>query len=99
MRQNATEGRDDMRGVVVLPGWGDEREATPREQLLSDRVAALEERLEQMRTSRRVLMRLWERAEQEKRVQVDNLRRENARLRRQNGHLARLIWEEKICHR
>lgn len=90
---------DGQAELVVWPGWGDEREESAREVWLSDKVAALEERLEQMRLSRRVLMRLWERAEEEKRVELANLRRENERLRRQNVRLARTAWSARICHR
>lgn len=97
VRQEVTEvwgGR-----LVVLPGLGGEREVSAQEQLLRDKVAALEERLEQMRISRRVLMRILERAEQDNRVELGNLRRENERLRRQNGLLARRAWNLRIGHR
>lgn len=85
--------------LVVLQGLGRERDVTAVELVLRDKVAALEERLEQMRLSRRVLMRILERTEQDSRVELENLRRENERLRRQNLRLARTAWNERICHR
>lgn len=78
--------------LVVLPGQGDKREVSLGELLLRERVAALEERLEQMKLSRRVLMKILERSEQEKQVVVANLRRENERLRQQNGRLIKIAW-------
>ena len=85
-------------GLELLPCFGGDGEATPLELALRQRVAALEERLEQMRLSRRVLMRILERTEQDRRVELENLRRENDRLRRKNHLLARLSWEN-ICKR
>lgn len=79
--------------LVLLPGFGGERDISVAEQLLRQRVEALEERLEQMKVSRRVLMRILERAEQDKQVELDNLRRENMRLRRHNLILAKSAWQ------
>lgn len=79
--------------LVLLAGLGGERDISLAEQLLRQRVEALEERLEQMKLSRRVLMRILERAEQDKQVELGNLRRENQRLRRQNLLLAKSAWQ------
>lgn len=89
--QEELNGRAD--NLVLLPGWGAEREVSIAEQLLRQRVEALEERLEQMKVSRRVLMRILERSEQDKQVELGNLRRENQRLRRQNLLLAKSAWQ------
>lgn len=78
--------------LELLPCFGGERTPSPTEQLLSKRVAALEERLEQMKLSRRVLLRLLDRAENDRKVEVCNLRMENQRLRRQNQALANSLW-------
>ena len=65
---------------------------SPTEQLLQQRVEALEERLEQMKLSRRVLLRLLDRAESNRQVEVGNLRLENQRLKKQNQALANNLW-------
>ena len=74
--------------LELLPCFGGEHVPSPTEQLLSRRVAALEERLEQMKLSRRVLLRLLDRAENDRKVEVGNLRLENQRLKKQNQALA-----------
>ncbi len=86
----------DERELTLLPCFGGEAKRTLAEQLLQQRVEALEERLEQMRLSRRVLMRILEQAEQDKQVELGNLRRENERLRRQNSLLAHSAWEGNV---
>ena len=82
--------------LTLLPCFGEETKRTLAEQLLQQRVEALEERLEQMRLSRRVLMRILEQAEQDKQVELGNLRRENERLRRQNSLLVHRAWERNV---
>ena len=57
--------------------------ATPRERLLDLRVGALEERLEQMRLSRRVLLQILEKSENEHQNQMERMEKENQRLRRE----------------
>lgn len=86
----------DDKELTLLPCFGGETKRSLAEQLLQQRVEALEERLEQMRLSRRVLMRILEQAEQDKQVELGNLRRENERLRRQNSLLARSAWEGNV---
>ncbi len=76
--------------LELLPCFGGEHVPSPTEQLLSRRVAALEERLEQMKLSRRVLLRLLDRAESDRKVEVGNLRLENQRLKKQA--LANSLW-------
>ena len=78
--------------LELLPCFGGEHVPSPTEQLLSRRVAALEERLEQMKLSRRVLLRLLDRAESDRKVEVGNLRLENQRLKKQNQALANSLW-------
>lgn len=94
MREKQPEVR--AANLVLLPGFGEEREVSVAEELLRQRVEALEERLEQMRLSRRVLMRILERAEQDRQVEIANLRRENERLHQQNRRLARSAWQARI---
>lgn len=55
---------------------------------LERRVQELEDKLLQLRLSRRVLMHLLERMEQEKTVFVQRLERENKRLHRANQQFA-----------
>ena len=78
--------------LELLPCFGDERRPSPTEQLLQQRVEALEERLEQLKLSRRVLLRLLDRAESQGQVEVGNLRLENQRLKKQNQALANNLW-------
>ena len=80
--------------LEILPCFASNRRASVAEQLLAQRVEALEERLEQMKVSRRVLMRLLENAEQDRKVEVGNLRQENQRLRLQNRMLAHNLWDK-----
>ncbi len=82
--------------LILVPGFGTDRDISVAEQLLRQRVEALEERLEQMRLSRRVLMRLLERTEQDKQVALSNLQRENQRLRKQNRQLAQFAWRARL---
>lgn len=83
---------DKVYQLELLPCLGGEHTPSAAEQLLSRRVAALEERLEQMKLSRRVLLRLLDRAENDRKVEVGNLRMENQRLKRQNLALANSLW-------
>jgi hypothetical protein len=85
-------GDDKVFELELLPCFGESPKISVGEQLLAQRVEALEERLEQMKMSRRVLMRILERAEEERRVEVGNLQLENQRLRRQNQALTHSLW-------
>lgn len=60
---------------------------------LRARVRELERRVRVLRTSRRVLMTLLSRLEQERREDISRLEREQAKLKRRNARYARLILE------
>ncbi|MGI5824476.1 MAG: translation initiation factor 2 [Bacillota bacterium] len=64
---------------------------TPTEKLLYQRISALEERLEQMRLSRRVLLRILEQSEEDKKNQLLRLEKENTKLQRQNCYFAKSL--------
>ncbi|MDI6709629.1 MAG: translation initiation factor 2 [Thermoanaerobacterales bacterium] len=61
---------------------------------LERRVQELEDKLLQLRLSRRVLMHLLERMEQEKTVFVQRLERENKRLHRTNLQFAQNLLQK-----
>ncbi|KGK86686.1 translation initiation factor 2 [Desulfosporosinus sp. HMP52] len=60
--------------------------------LLKARVGELEQRVEHLRVSRRVLMNLLEKVEREKVALVRNLEKENVRLQRDNKRFAKWIF-------
>ena len=61
-----------------------------------DRVSTLEERLEQMRLSRRVLLRILEQSELERKTEVASLVRLNKELKRHNaGYIASIMEKNK----
>ncbi|MDR3602796.1 MAG: translation initiation factor 2 [Desulfosporosinus sp.] len=62
--------------------------------LLRARVGELEQRVEHLRVSRRVLMNLLEKVEREKVVLVHRLEKENLRLQRDNKRFARWIFSK-----
>lgn len=64
---------------------------TLTEKLLYQRIEALEERLEQMRLSRRVLLRILEQSEEDKRNQLARLEKENTKLQKQNCYFAKSL--------
>ncbi len=66
----------------------------PTEKLLAQRIEALEERLEQMRLSRRVLLRILEQSELERKTEVAKLQVENSRLQKQNTSFAHSLMEK-----
>jgi len=68
----------------------------PHEEIrvLRARIAELEQRIEHLRVSRRVLMNLLEKVEREKDYQVSRLERENSRLQRDNSRFARWIFSK-----
>jgi predicted RNase H-like nuclease (RuvC/YqgF family) len=61
-------------------------------QLLRSRVGELEQRVEHLRVSRRVLMNLLEKVEREKVALVHQLEKENVRLQRDNKRFAKWIF-------
>ncbi|MGC7872465.1 translation initiation factor 2 [Desulfosporosinus sp. FKB] len=63
-------------------------------QLLRARVGELEQRVEHLRVSRRVLMNLLEKVEREKVALVHNLEKENVRLQRDNKRFAKWIFSK-----
>lgn len=65
-----------------------------RELFWRERVQTLEERLEQMRLSRRVLLRILEQAELERKTQVAALTRSNKELQRHNASYIAAIMEK-----
>lgn len=69
-------------------------DSTPTEKLLYQRIEALEERLEQMRLSRRVLLRILEQSEEDKKNQLLRLEKENTKLQRQNCYFAKSLMEK-----
>lgn len=62
--------------------------------LLKARVGELEQRVEHLRVSRRVLMNLLEKVEREKVVLVHRLEKENVRLQRDNKRFAKWIFSK-----
>ncbi|MGI6491654.1 MAG: translation initiation factor 2 [Peptococcaceae bacterium] len=56
----------------------------------------LEEKVEQLRFSRRVLMNLIEKIEKDKAVFLKNLERENRKLQRNNFRFAQRLWNKNI---
>lgn len=63
---------------------------------LRSRVRLLEERLQGLRTSRRILMNLIAAQEREKRALIHQLESENGRLQRQSVQYARKVLERNI---
>jgi len=62
--------------------------------LLRARVGELEQRVEHLRVSRRVLMNLLEKVEREKVALVRHLEKENVRLQRDNKRFAKWIFSK-----
>ncbi|QGP93450.1 hypothetical protein MGLY_28580 [Neomoorella glycerini] len=58
------------------------------------RIQELESKVEQLRVSRRVLMRLVEKSEAEKWELVNRLRQEKEQIQLRNRRYARAIWEK-----
>ncbi|RDV83415.1 translation initiation factor 2 [Ammonifex thiophilus] len=61
---------------------------------LRARIKELEEKLAQVRLSRRVLLYLLEKMEGEKELLLKKLERENERLQRLNARYARSLWQK-----
>lgn len=62
--------------------------------LLRARIGELEQRVEHLRVSRRVLMNLLEKVEREKVALVHQLEKENVRLQRDNKRFAKWIFSK-----
>lgn len=62
--------------------------------ILRTRVGELEQRVEHLRVSRRVLMNLLEKVEREKVALVHHLEKENLRLQRDNSRFAKWIFSK-----
>lgn len=60
-------------------------------QIMKNRIAELEERIEHLRVSRRVLMNLVEKLENEKNTVLTKLEKENRKLQRNNAVYAQSI--------
>jgi hypothetical protein len=63
---------------------------------LRRRVRVLEERVQGLRASRRILMNLLASQEREKRARIQRLERENTRLQRQSSRYAKAVLERNI---
>lgn len=63
---------------------------------LRQRVRVLEERIQGLRASRRILMNLIAAQEREKRSRMQRLEAENTRLQRSNSRYARRMMESNI---
>ncbi len=61
---------------------------------LEQKVSELEQRVEHLRVSRRVLMNLLEKVEREKIALVHNLEKENTRLQRDNTRFAQWLFSK-----
>lgn len=64
-----------------------------REHLIN-RIKQLEEKVEQLRVSRRILIQLVEKIEREKHSLLENMEKECKYLRKQNAKFARIIMEK-----
>lgn len=69
-------------------------DSTDEIRLLRARVGELEQRVEHLRVSRRVLMNLLEKVEREKVALVHHLEKENVRLQRDNKRFAKWIFSK-----
>lgn len=63
---------------------------------LKARVKLLEERVQGLRASRRILMNLLASQEREKRAKIDRLEAENQRLQKQSSRYAKVVLERNI---
>jgi predicted nuclease with TOPRIM domain len=63
---------------------------------LRTRVKALEERIQGLRASRRILMNLIAAQEREKRARIQRLEQENSRLQRQSSRFAQAVLDRNI---
>jgi hypothetical protein len=63
---------------------------------LQNRVRVLEERIQGLRASRRILMNLITAQEREKRARIQRLEQENTRLQQQSSRYAKAVLERNI---
>ncbi|HYG56467.1 MAG TPA: translation initiation factor 2 [Symbiobacteriaceae bacterium] len=63
---------------------------------LRQRVRVLEERVQGLRASRRILMNLIAAQEREKRLRIQRLEAENTRLQKQSSRFAKALVERNI---
>lgn len=63
----------------------------PEIELMRERICELEEKVEHLRVSRRVLMNLLEKVEREKGGLVSRLERENKKLQQHNNRFAKSL--------
>jgi DNA anti-recombination protein RmuC len=63
---------------------------------LRNRVQVLEERIQGLRASRRILMNLIATQEREKRAKIQRLEEENNRLQKQSTRYAKAMFEQNI---
>ena len=63
-------------------------------EFLINRIKELEEQVEHLRISRRVLMNLIEKIEREKRFFLTKLENENKRLQKNNTKYAQWLWQK-----
>jgi hypothetical protein len=63
---------------------------------LRQRVRVLEERIQGLRASRRILMNLLAAQEREKRSRIQRLEQENVRLQQRNSRFAREVLDRNI---
>lgn len=63
---------------------------------LRNKIIQLEEKLEQLRISRRVLMNLVGRLQAEKLQQIQQMERLNLRLQKNNSKYARALWKARV---
>jgi hypothetical protein len=63
---------------------------------LQNRVRVLEERIQGLRASRRILMNLITAQEREKRARIQRLEQENTRLQQQSTRYAKAVLERNI---
>ncbi|MFZ7102588.1 MAG: translation initiation factor 2 [Peptococcaceae bacterium] len=63
-------------------------------ELLLNRIKELEEQVEHLRISRRVLMNLIEKIEREKRLLLTKMEKENKKLQKNNNKYAQWLWNK-----
>ena len=63
---------------------------------LRGRMRVLEERIQGLRASRRILMNLISAQEREKRARIERLEAENSRLQQQSSRYAKAVLERNI---
>lgn len=83
-----------MPGVCILDSQEELNNLREELRLSKFRVGELEQRIEHLRVSRRVLMNLLEKVEREKVTLVHKLEKENVRLQRDNTRFAKWIFSK-----